>query len=87
LLAGYAWNGEQCAAINCRCVGEDCDDIYGSLRECQRAHAFCELPEGCSVCCDCAPECTQHADCAELGAEAYCEIDVTECGCHRCVAE
>ena len=43
----FAWDGERCVYIDCgACVGEDCDRVYPSRGECERAHHPC-VPELC----------------------------------------
>lgn len=42
LFLGVAWDGHSCVGISgCRCEGSDCDQLYGSIEECQRAHQGC----------------------------------------------
>jgi len=42
----WVWNGATCVAeVGCRCVGEDCDSVYSSQRECRRDNTECR--EGC----------------------------------------
>jgi len=42
MLLGWAWNGTECVALSgCECVGEDCDELYESPAECERAHVDC----------------------------------------------
>ncbi len=43
---GYAWDGELCN-IRVECMGSDCDSLYGSFAECQRAHAACLGIDAC----------------------------------------
>lgn len=40
-IAGFAWNGSECVAIECSCAGADCDRITMSMEECVRAFAGC----------------------------------------------
>ncbi|HEY8428296.1 MAG TPA: hypothetical protein VIL20_07975 [Sandaracinaceae bacterium] len=50
----YRWNGTSCEEIAwCRCVGTDCDGLFGSRGACQRAYARC-IPGGCATDADCA---------------------------------
>ncbi|HJL18466.1 MAG TPA: hypothetical protein RMH99_22570 [Sandaracinaceae bacterium LLY-WYZ-13_1] len=41
VLVGWAWDGAECRPINCTCVGDDCDALYGSFEACRDAHAGC----------------------------------------------
>ena len=39
---GFAWNGEDCVALNnCACEGADCDKLTESLEDCQAEHQSC----------------------------------------------
>lgn len=41
-IVGTFWRGSRCEQISgCRCVGDDCDDALGSMRECQELYAHC----------------------------------------------
>lgn len=45
-LLGVRWNGERCESMGgCECVGSDCDETYGDVRECERDHAGCAACE------------------------------------------
>jgi hypothetical protein len=40
------WNGKECRQLYQRCgcnscIGDDCDDLYPSMSECEQAHASC----------------------------------------------
>lgn len=44
-LDGWAFDGSECAPINCGCVGTECDEVSASLGDCQRRFLGClELP-------------------------------------------
>lgn len=42
-IAGYAYNGRSCEAIQCECVGADCAVIFESMDDCQAFADSCRL--------------------------------------------
>jgi hypothetical protein len=57
-IAGYRYNGELCEGIACSCVGSDCDRVFASMEECDRAHDGCYAARGL------LRHCAQHSDCS-----------------------
>jgi hypothetical protein len=39
--AGWAWDGEACREIACRCEGSDCDAVYPTLEACNAYFSAC----------------------------------------------
>lgn len=41
-ILGTFWQGSRCVQISgCRCVGENCDDGFGSIEECEELYEHC----------------------------------------------
>lgn len=59
-IAGYRWNGQLCEGIACACVGSDCDRVFATMEECDRAHDGCYAAQGL------LRRCTRHSDCSLL---------------------
>ncbi len=39
---GVFFDGSSCwMGSGCSCVGQDCDEVYSSIEECELAHAYC----------------------------------------------
>ncbi|MBX3272955.1 MAG: hypothetical protein KF729_22015 [Sandaracinaceae bacterium] len=59
-IAGYAWDGFHCRAIDCRCVGTACPAILPSLELCQAVFVGCVCGGFASLPCEldeyCEPE-------------------------------
>jgi hypothetical protein len=55
---GYRYNGQLCEGIACSCVGSDCDRIFATMEECDRAHDGCYAAQGI------LRRCTRHSDCS-----------------------
>ncbi len=50
-MAGFAWDGKACEAIECKCKGKDCGSIYMDDATCEKAHVSCgttTMPGGCA---------------------------------------
>ena len=44
-ILGVAWNGTECVGVTgCECIGEDCDELFDSVDECERSQADCPGP-------------------------------------------
>jgi hypothetical protein len=56
--AGYRWSGQLCEGIACSCVGSDCDRIFATMEECDRAHDPCYAAQGV------LRHCIGHSDCS-----------------------
>lgn len=79
----YHWDGERCFAIGCgECEGIGCDGGFGSMGECEAAHATC-VPSLCRATGGTwmfwAEEC-EHRRCGEPGL-AICETGMPVCDC------
>lgn len=84
-LEGYAFDGSDCAEVNCGCVGEDCDGLYDSRRECFAAYAHCAT-SGPHRYCDTNADCPDGESCFQNTCGPSC-TDYTQCeGNSRCFA-
>jgi hypothetical protein len=76
LFLGYAWNGDDCVAINCSCEGTDCDALYQTYGACLGDHVGCLPPTGCD---DLDPmQCEATAACRLIWYGGGC-VDTTTC--------
>ncbi len=65
LPLGVVWNGTACVSISgCECEGDDCDDLYASIAECEADFTTCV-------------ECSSDTDC---GATESCFFPDGACG-------
>jgi hypothetical protein len=54
---GYSWNGSVCSPVVCGCVGSQCDELFTTADECDRAYRSCYAERGIGR------ACTTHGDC------------------------
>jgi hypothetical protein len=64
-VVGYSFNGRVCTPISCACEGSDCEQLFASIEDCDRAYAECYQKHGVTRSCD------AHADCG-LQARTCC---------------
>jgi hypothetical protein len=77
LFLGYAWDGADCAAVNCTCDGSDCDALFETYGACLGAYADCLPPTTCD---ELGPmECEADAACELIWYGGGC-LDTTTCG-------
>jgi hypothetical protein len=56
-VIGFAFNGDICAPIACRCEGVDCVEMFDSFDACDRAYSACYARVGVTR------SCSSHGDC------------------------
>ena len=53
MLLGFYWDGESCQSLGgCDCAGDDCGELYDSIRSCEAAHVDCIDDEPEPVSCE-----------------------------------
>jgi hypothetical protein len=65
-IAGYVWNGSICTTVLCDCEGADCDRMFATADECDRAYRECYAERGIRR------ACSSHGDCV-VQTRACCE--------------
>jgi hypothetical protein len=59
-VVGYSYDGRICAPVYCSCEGSECDDMFGSMAECDAAYTDCYATQGV------LQSCSGHASCHVL---------------------
>lgn len=86
MLEGFAFDGMDCSAVYCGCVGDDCDGLYASRAACLVDHAHC-FDDGPYAYCERDTDCAASERCFAGTCGPGCE-DYTQCdGDTRCFAE